>query len=200
MTGKPPGRRWNPVMYRVNYRSWIARACLLAGLFGSLAALDASAATILAPAEAPALQGITRWINSPPLTLTALRGKVVLVDFWTFGCINCLHTLPQVKSLAARYRNQGLVVIGVHTPELAAERDTGNLLAAVQRLGIDYPVAQDNHGATWEAWNNHYWPAQYVVDAGGHVVYAHIGEGGYTEIENAVRQQLRLPPLPDRHR
>ena len=156
--------------------------------------LLATSATTLAdtPARAPAFTGVTRWINSPPLTIGGLRGKVVLVDFWTFECINCLHALPQVKALDAKYRDQGLVVVGVHTPELDAERDTGNLLAAVKRLGITYPVAQDNDYATWNAWHNQYWPAQYVIDRAGRVVYTHIGEGGYEAIENAVRTQLAL--------
>ncbi|AND68783.1 hypothetical protein ATSB10_13290 [Dyella thiooxydans] len=154
--------------------------------------LLASLAPALAdtPAHAAAFTGITRWINSPPLTIEGLRGKVVLVDFWTFECINCLHALPQVKALDAKYRDQGLVVVGVHTPELDAERDTGNLLAAVKRLGITYPVAQDNSYATWNAWHNQYWPAQYVVDRRGRVVYTHIGEGGYAAIEHAVQQAL----------
>lgn len=139
---------------------------------------------------APAFAGVTRWINSPALTTEGLRGKVVLVDFWTFECINCLHALPQVKALDAKYRDQGLVVVGVHTPELDAEHDTGNLLAAVKRLGITYPVAQDNDYATWNAWHNEYWPAQYVIDRQGRVVYTHIGEGGYGAIEQAVQQAL----------
>ena len=163
-----------------------------------LASLPALAAPSTVPADAPAapaLTGITRWINSPPLTMQGLRGKVVLIDFWTFECSNCLHALPQVKALHARYRDRGLVVIGVHTPELPAERDTGNLFDAVRRLGIEFPVAQDNDSSTWNAWQNQYWPAQYVVDAQGRVVFAHIGEGGYAAIENAVRQQLDLPPL-----
>jgi thiol-disulfide isomerase/thioredoxin len=138
----------------------------------------------------PAFAGVTRWINSPALSTAGLRGKVVLVDFWTFECINCLHALPQVKALDAKYRDQGLVVVGVHTPELDAEHDTGNLLAAVKRLGITYPVAQDNDYATWNAWHNEYWPAQYVIDRQGRVVYTHIGEGGYGAIEQAVQQAL----------
>lgn len=182
-------------MFRNRYRWLLPRLALLLTLSSSLPAL-AAPSTIPADAPAaPALPGITRWINSPPLTMRALRGRVVLVDFWTFECSNCLHALPQVKALYARYRDRGLVVIGVHTPELPAERDTGNLLAAVRRLGIDYPVAQDNDSATWNAWHNQYWPAQYVVDAQGRVVFAHIGEGGYAVIENAVRRQLDLPPL-----
>ena len=159
--------------------------------FAAATALPACAAQ--APGigdRAPALTGVTRWINSPPLTIEGLRGKVVLVDFWTFECINCLHALPQVKALDAEYRDRGLVVVGVHTPELAAERDTANLLAAVKRLGITYPVAQDNDYATWNTWHNAYWPAQYVIDREGRVVYTHIGEGGYEAIERAVRQAL----------
>ncbi|MGN6740247.1 thioredoxin family protein [Dyella sp.] len=157
------------------------------------AAVPAAAQTSLTRGDhAPAFAGVTRWINSPPLSTDALRGKVVLVDFWTFECINCLHALPQVKALDAKYRDQGLVVVGVHTPELDAERDTGNLLAAVKRLGITFPVAQDNDHATWNAWHNQYWPAQYVIDRQGRVVYTHIGEGGYDAIENAVRSQLAL--------
>ena len=157
----------------------------------ALAALPAAAQTSLATGDrAPAFTGVTRWLNSPPLTADGLRGKVLLVDFWTFECINCLHALPQVKALDAKYREQGLVVVGVHTPELAAERDTGNLLAAVQRLGITFAVAQDNDYATWNAWHNQYWPAQYVIDRQGRVVYTHIGEGGYDAIERAVRTAL----------
>lgn len=157
------------------------------------AAVPAAAQTSLTRGDqAPAFAGVTRWINSPPLSTDGLRGKVVLVDFWTFECINCLHALPQVKALDAKYRDQGLVVVGVHTPELDAERDTENLLAAVKRLGITFPVAQDNDYATWNAWHNQYWPAQYVIDRQGRVVYTHIGEGGYDAIENAVRSQLAL--------
>lgn len=163
----------------------------LLALLIALAALPAAAQTSLTTGDhAPAFTSVTRWINSPPLTTDGLRGKVLLVDFWTFECINCLHALPQVKALDAKYRERGLVVVGVHTPELAAERDTGNLLAAVKRLGITFPVAQDNDYATWNAWHNQYWPAQYVIDRQGRVVYTHIGEGGYDAIERAVRTAL----------
>lgn len=151
------------------------------------------------PSTAPEFTGITHWINSPPLTMQSLRGKVVLVDFWTFECINCLHALPEVKALYTRYKDQGLVVVGVHTPELSAERDSTNVLNAVQRLDVKYPVAQDNDYATWNAWSNKYWPAQYVVDAQGQVIYSHIGEGGYAQIEAAVRNALNLPPLQVAH-
>jgi thiol-disulfide isomerase/thioredoxin len=143
---------------------------------------------------APEFAGITHWINSPPLSMQALRGKVVLVDFWAFECVNCLHTLPHLKSLYARYKDQGLVVIGVHTPELQVERNRSNLVRAVRTLGIDYPVAQDSNDNTWNAWGTRYWPTQYLVDRGGHVVLKHIGEGQYQAIEDAVRAQLGLPP------
>ncbi len=181
-------------MLRQLFRHAVVLLVLLMATETAFAAVPPPA--LRASPEAPDLRGITRWVNSAPLSMPALRGKVVLVDFWTFECINCLHALPQVKSLYARYRDRGLVVIGVHTPELPAERDTANLLAAVKRLGIHYPVAQDNDSATWNAWGNQYWPAQYVVDTRGHVVFSHIGEGGYAAIESAVRAQLGLPPLP----
>jgi thiol-disulfide isomerase/thioredoxin len=123
----------------------------------------------------------------------ALHGKVVLIDFWTFECINCLHALPQVESLYARYKSRGLVVIGVHTPELTAERYAGNLMDAVKRLGIICPVAQDNDNSVWDRWHNQYWPAQYLPDRQGRIVFSHVGEGGYADIEDAVREQLGRP-------
>ena len=164
---------------------------MLRTLLAALLALAAAApAVAAAPASAPGFAGATGWINSPPLTARDLRGKVVLVDFWTFDCSNCLHALPAVKALDATYRDRGLVVVGVHTPELADERDTGHLRAAVKRLGIAYPVAQDNDYAVRNAWRNAYWPAQYLVDRHGRVVYTHVGEGGYDAIERAVREAL----------
>ncbi len=182
-------------MFRNRCRRLLSFSALALSLGAALPVLAVSPTAPANAPAAPALAGITRWINSPPLSMQGLRGRVVLVDFWTFECSNCLHALPQVEALYARYRDRGLVVLGVHTPELPAERDTGNLLAAVRRLGIDYPVAQDNDSVTWNAWHNQYWAAQYVVDAQGRVVFAHIGEGGYGAIENAVRKQLDLPPL-----
>jgi thiol-disulfide isomerase/thioredoxin len=176
------------------------RTCLRLLLTASAVSLPAVALSApMASASistAPELTGITHWINSPPLTMQSLRGKVVLVDFWTFECINCLHALPHVKDLYARYKDKGLVVVGVHTPELDAERNAANLTQAVQRLDIDFPVAQDNDEATWNAWRNQYWPAQYLVDRQGGIVYRHIGEGQYGQMEDAVRSALGLPPLP----
>ncbi|OIR08055.1 thiol-disulfide oxidoreductase YkuV [mine drainage metagenome] len=140
---------------------------------------------------APPLDGAVQWLNSPPLTLAGLRGKVVLVDFWTYSCINCLRTLPYVKAWAAKYRDQGLVVIGVHSPEFAFERDPANVAAAVARLGISYPVALDNRYAMWNAFANRYWPAHYFIDAQGRIRHHHFGEGGYAESERVIQTLLR---------
>ncbi|HEV3427677.1 MAG TPA: thioredoxin family protein [Paraburkholderia sp.] len=141
-------------------------------------------------APAPDFTGINTWINSPPLDLKQLRGKVVLVEFWTFDCINCAHTVPYVKEWYSRYRDKGLVVVGVHTPELPFERNTDNLKKAVARFGIEYPVAQDNSYATWNAYNNQYWPAQYLIDKNGKLVYSHFGEGDYDQTEQTIRGLL----------
>lgn len=139
---------------------------------------------------APEFTGLDKWLNSPPLTLQQLRGKVVLVDFWTYTCINCIHTLPYVKQWNEKYRNQGLAVIGVHTPEYPFERDTGNVKTAIARFGISYPVAQDNEYATWNAWGNQYWPAFYLLDRKGRIVYSHFGEGNYAQTEAAIQHAL----------
>lgn len=139
----------------------------------------------------PSLGGAVQWLNSPPLTVQALKGKVVLVDFWTYSCINCLRTLPYVKAWAEKYRDQGLVVIGVHTPEFAFERDVGNVTKAMKDLGITYPVAIDNDYKVWRAFNNQYWPAHYFADAQGRIRYHHFGEGKYAESERVIQQLLR---------
>lgn len=139
----------------------------------------------------PSLGGAVQWLNSPPLTAQALKGKVVLVDFWTYSCINCLRTLPYVKAWAEKYRDQGLVVIGVHTPEFAFERDVGNVTKAMKDLGITYPVAIDNDYKVWRAFNNQYWPAHYFADAQGRIRYHHFGEGKYAESERVIQQLLR---------
>jgi cytochrome c biogenesis protein CcdA/thiol-disulfide isomerase/thioredoxin len=140
--------------------------------------------------QAPKLAGLSNWINSDPLTLRKLRGKVVLVDFWTYSCINCLRTLPHVKAWDRTYRNRGLVVLGVHTPEFAFEYVPGNVKGAVQRLGIQYPVALDNDYATWNAFKNQYWPAKYLIDRQGHLRYYHFGEGEYDTVEKRIRTLL----------
>ena len=138
----------------------------------------------------PKLDGAVAWLNSPPLTAQQLRGKVVLVDFWTYSCINCLRALPYVKAWADKYRSQGLVVIGVHAPEFAFEKDLGNVRKAVADLKIDYPVAVDNDYALWRAFGNQYWPAHYFIDAQGRIRHHHFGEGEYAESEQVIRELL----------
>jgi cytochrome c biogenesis protein CcdA/thiol-disulfide isomerase/thioredoxin len=140
--------------------------------------------------ELPSLSGAVAWLNSPPLTPQALRGKVVLVDFWTYSCINCLRALPYVKSWYARYASQGLVVIGVHAPEFAFEKNLDNVKRAVRDLGITYPVALDNDYAIWSGFNNQYWPAHYFIDAQGRIRGHHFGEGDYAGSERLIRQLL----------
>jgi cytochrome c biogenesis protein CcdA/thiol-disulfide isomerase/thioredoxin len=139
---------------------------------------------------APDVHDISAWINSRPLSLAGLRGKVVLVDFWTYSCINCLRTLPYLKAWDARYRSKGLVILGVHTPEFAFEHDLGNVREAVKRLGIGYPVALDNGYGTWKAYSNNYWPADYLVDQAGRVRDVHFGEGDYAKTERNIRLLL----------
>ncbi|HTW19419.1 MAG TPA: cytochrome c biogenesis protein CcdA [Mycobacteriales bacterium] len=159
--------------------------------------------------KAPNFADVTRWINTPDgsaLNLSQLRGHVVLVDFWTYSCINCLRSLPHVKAWYARYHKVGLDVVGVHTPEFDFEHVAGNVISAVRRLGITYPVAMDNNYGTWNAWGNNSWPAEYLIDAKGNVRYGSIGEGDYGTTEGAIRALLaadgaKLPPptdVPDR--
>jgi cytochrome c biogenesis protein CcdA/thiol-disulfide isomerase/thioredoxin len=138
----------------------------------------------------PPLDGATGWINSPPLSPAALRGKVVLVDFWTYSCINCLRSLPYVRAWAEKYKDKGLVVIGVHTPEFAFEKDPANVRQAVSDLGVRYPVALDNDHAIWRAFDNRYWPAHYFIDGRGRIRYHHFGEGGYAESERVIQRLL----------
>jgi cytochrome c biogenesis protein CcdA/thiol-disulfide isomerase/thioredoxin len=151
---------------------------------------------------APPLHADGAWINSRPLTLRQLRGKVVLIDFWTYSCINCLRTLPHLEAWDAAYRKKGLVIIGVHTPEFAFEHVTSNVQAAVKRLGIRYPVMQDNRFKTWDNYANQYWPAEYLIDRNGHVRHTSFGEGEYPKTENLIRMLLsvhgkRARQLPD---
>ncbi len=139
---------------------------------------------------APPLDGAVAWLNSKPLEGSALRGKVVLVDFWTYSCINCLRALPWVRAWAERYRDQGLVVVGVHAPEFDFEKDLANVRRAVAELGITYPVAVDNDYAIWRAFGNRYWPAHYFIDAQGRLRHHHYGEGDYVESERVIRKLL----------
>jgi cytochrome c biogenesis protein CcdA/thiol-disulfide isomerase/thioredoxin len=139
---------------------------------------------------APSLHAGGAWINSKPLTLDELRGKVVLVDFWTYSCINCLRTLPHLKAWYAAYHKDGFVIVGVHTPEFAFEHVTSNVRAAVKRLGIAYPVMQDNDYKTWDNYANEYWPAEYLIDKQGHVRHTSFGEGEYGTTESLIRRLL----------
>ncbi|MFJ4249966.1 cytochrome c biogenesis protein DipZ [Pseudomonas sp. NPDC089741] len=144
----------------------------------------------------PPLSGAVQWLNSPELSAQSLRGKVVLVDFWTYDCINCQHTLPYVKDWAQKYQKDGLVVIGVHTPEYGYERIIDNVRDQVAKLGITYPVAIDNNYAIWRSFDNQYWPAHYLIDAKGQVRYSHFGEGRYAEQEQMIRQLLQEAKAP----
>jgi cytochrome c biogenesis protein CcdA/thiol-disulfide isomerase/thioredoxin len=138
----------------------------------------------------PELSGAVTWINSPPLSREALRGKVVLIDFWTYSCINCLRSLPYVQAWAQKYKDSGLVVIGVHTPEFAFEKNPANVEKAVRELGITYPVALDSNYAIWNAFDNHYWPAHYFIDGTGKIRHTHFGEGEYAESEQIIQGLL----------
>jgi cytochrome c biogenesis protein CcdA/thiol-disulfide isomerase/thioredoxin len=169
----------------------------LADLTGGGAALAAG----MGP-KAPEFTGIQEWINTPggrPLTLKSLRGKVVLVDFWTYSCVNCLRTLPHVEAWDRAYRKDGLVIVGVHTPEFAFEHVPSNVRAAVRKLGVRYPVAIDNRYGTWNAYGNQYWPAKYLIDRTGHVRYTHFGEGEYDRTEKMIRRYLGEKAQPTTH-
>ena len=139
----------------------------------------------------PSLDGAVKWLNSPPLTRQQLKGKVVLIDFWTYSCINCLRSIPYVEAWSEKYKNDGLVVIGVHTPEFAFEKDPQNVEKALADLKITYPVAIDSNYAIWKAFNNQYWPAHYFIDANGSIRYHHFGEGKYDESEQVIQELLR---------
>lgn len=173
--------------------AWFTR--VLAPPPASGAAAEVGAAGVrpdpTAAAAAPEFTGLAQWFNvDQPLTLAGLRGHVVLVDFWTFSCINCVRTLPHLQAWHERFAGQGLVVVGVHTPEFAHERDPAQVQAAIRRHGLGYPVALDNRYATWRAWGTRYWPSLYLVDREGRIVFRHVGEGDYEHIEAQIRQAL----------
>jgi thiol-disulfide isomerase/thioredoxin len=155
-----------------------------------LAARHPAAVQLPIEGELPSFKGATMWLNSPPLTATGLRGKVVLIDFWTYTCINWLRTLPYVRAWAEKYRDQGVVVIGVHTPEFSFEHDLENVRRAAQDMKVNYPIAIDNDYAIWSAFNNHYWPALYLIDVQGRIRYHQFGEGVYEQSEMIVQQLL----------
>ena len=155
-----------------------------------LAARHPAAVALPIEGEMPSLGGATAWLNSPPISLADLRGKVVLVDFWTYTCINWLRTLPYIRAWAEKYREYGVVVIGVHTPEFSFEHDLENVRQAVQDMRVDYPVAIDNDYAIWNAFDNHYWPALYLVDAQGRIRAHQFGEGAYESSEMMIQHLL----------
>ena len=140
---------------------------------------------------APELIGGGKWFNSPPLEMSKLRGKVVLIDFWTYTCINCQRTLPYLRDWYEKYESKGLVIIGVHAPEFEFEKNPKNVEKAIKDFGLKYPVVQDNAFATWKAYRNQYWPAKYLIDSEGNIRYTHFGEGAYDETEKAIQELLK---------
>ena len=150
--------------------------------------------------QAPEFQRVANWINSPPLTMEALRGQVVLIDFWTYTCVNCIRTFPYLKEWYAKYADKGLKIVGVHTPEFEFEKVTENVVRSAGEYGLGWPIAQDNDFGTWRAYSNRFWPAKYLVDQHGIVRYTHFGEGAYSETEEQIRRLLEeagadLPPI-----
>lgn len=141
--------------------------------------------------KAPELQGISGYINTEPLTMADLQGKVIVVDFWTYTCINCIRTIPYLNAWYEKYSDDGLVILGVHSPEFEFEKDYKNVKAAVEKFGITYPVVQDNEMSTWKAYKNNYWPHKYIVDHDGYIRFDHIGEGAYEETESVIQELLK---------
>lgn len=186
LVGKPAAnnrqRRWPVSASAMAVLGWIAS--------GSLATLTAQASPLADYGPAAELTGIAQWHNGPALRMADLRGKVVLINFWTYSCINCIRTLPYISQWHAQYQAQGLVAIGVHTPEFAYERDASRVAVAIARLRLLYPVAQDNRYATWHRYENRYWPASYLIDKGGRIRMKHFGEGNYAGTDGAIRQLL----------
>ena len=171
------------VLTKTSRRSFVAAA-------GSFAALASCLPAFGDEGLAPGFVGIDGWLNSPPLTMRGLRGRPVLVNFFARSCINCINAMPHIESWYAKYRHRGFVVVGVHTPEFPVEKSRPALEAAVERFGLTYPIAEDNESSTWNAWNNEYWPAEYLVDQDGRIVREHVGEGAYGETEHAIQQLL----------
>lgn len=173
-----------------------------AGSFGDPGSGSGGSGTLIAVADrqpAPEFTGITGWINSPPLRLAGRTSGATLIDFWTYSCVNCTRTLPHLAALRSAYAGRGFEIVGVHSPEFDFEKDPANVRAAVQRLGVTWPVALDPDMATWNAWGNQYWPAEYLVDSSGLVAYVHLGEGDYDALTAAVRQLTGNPaetPVP----
>ena len=166
----------------------IAKAAIALMLLLFAVVLLLSACT--GPEAAPEFQGIEGWINSGPLSLEDLRGRVVLVDFWTYSCVNCIRTFPYLKEWHRKYSAYGLVIVGIHTPEFGFEKLRENVESAVESHGLEYPIAQDNDYRTWNAYANNAWPAKYLIDRQGELRYHHLGEGSYTETEEVIRELL----------
>jgi thiol-disulfide isomerase/thioredoxin len=169
------------------FLSRLVAGAVVSATFSPYAVSHAGEPMFVNHGPAPEFTSITTWQNSPPLSMQSLRGKVVLVDFWTYSCINCLRTVPYIKKWHDKYKDQGLVIVGVHTPEYAFERKTSNVQTAMKRFDIQYAVAQDNDYATWKAYENQYWPAVYLIDRSGKIVFKHFGEGRYDEMEKAIQ-------------
>src|SRR6266851_86319 len=162
-----------------------------------LAARHPAAVPLPVEGEVPSMSGATAWLNSPPLAAADLRGKVVLIDFWTYTCINWLRTLPYVRAWAEKYKDQGLVVIGVHAPEFPFEKDINNVRSAVKAMQVEYPVAVDNEHVIWRAFKNQYWPALYFIDSQGRVRHHYFGEGSYEQSEMIIQELLREAGVGD---
>ena len=182
--------------------SWLTRRSFLnasaaAGVLGLVPLADPSYAQTVPPTGY--LGGATGWLNSQPLTAAGLRGKVVLIDFWTYTCINWLRSLPYVRAWAENYKDKGLVVIGVHAPEFPFERNVDNVRRAAKDMRVDYPIAVDNDYAVWRAFNNQYWPALYFIDLRGRIRHRKFGEGEYEQSERIIQQMLAEAGVP-RHR
>ena len=194
MTGGSPAMTGSPAMSRDGAAMTGGSPAMAGSPAMMMQAKPLPAAAEALPVEATlpplALAGATEWLNSPPLTPEALKGKVVLVDFWTYSCINCLRAIPYVRAWAEKYKDAGLVVIGVHAPEFAFEKRVDNVKKAVSDLGLAYPVAIDDDYAIWRAFKNNYWPAHYFIDAQGRIRHHHFGEGEYAESEHVIQQLL----------
>lgn len=163
---------------------------ILLAVVAAAAIMVAGCGSSLKPLPAPELQGVTGWINTGPFTLASLRGKVVLIDFWTYTCVNCIRTFPYLRQWHEKYADKGLVIVGVHSPEFEFEKDRDNVVKAAQAHGLTYRIVQDNDFQTWKAYDNHYWPAKFLIDKSGVVRYSHFGEGQYPETEEKIRALL----------
>jgi thiol-disulfide isomerase/thioredoxin len=178
--------------FAINPTSGLEKSHAVRSRLASLRGGGGGQAMASVSALAPEFTKTQRWFNTGgrPLSLAQLRGRVVLIDFWTYTCINCIRTLPHLEAWDARYRNAGLTIVGVHTPEFPFEHDAGNVEKAIRAEGIHYPVVQDNDYGTWDAYGNQYWPAEYLIDARGRVRHTHFGEGDYAGTERAIRKLL----------